>query len=182
MSNNVGNDAYASYDVLDNVPYLCISHLLDNDDLIWKLLYYKTPDAWDKPNLTLSTKRSLIYDGSDDSSKFRVFLDSGSPDAIVAEECIIRISPHSLFPETRTLGTINILFEVYSNFHINTLSNYKTRMDMISKRFIQIFNGINIMGVGRLNFDRMGSYADRMEYVGQIPIRGRWLIMSNRTS
>lgn len=182
MANDVGLDAYASYDVLDNVSYLCISHLIDNDDVVWKLLHYRTPDAWSKPNLTAEMKRSLIYKGEDDSSSFRVFLDSGSPDAIVAEECIIRISPHSLFPENRTVGTINILFEVYSNFHINTLSNYKTRMDMIMKRFIQVFNGTNIMGIGKLHFDRMGSYSDRAEYVGQIPIRGRWLIMSNKVA
>lgn len=182
MANSVGNEAYAQYDDLDSFSSLLISYLMDNDDVIWKLLKYKTPDAWNKPNLTKDEKRSLIYDGSDDSSSFRVFLDSGSPDAIVAEECIIRISPHSLFPETRTYGTVNILMEVYCNFHINTLSNYKTRMDMIAKRFIQVFNGKDIAGIGKLVFDRMGSYADRAEYVGQIPIRGRWLILSNKVS
>lgn len=182
MSNDVGSDAYAQYYDLDSFSYLCISHLLKNDEMVWKLLKYRTPDAWNLANLTTDEKRALIYDGSDDSSRFRVFLDSGSPDAIVAEECIIRISPHSLYPENRTVGTVNILFEVYANFHINTLSNYKTRMDMIMQRFIQVFNGENIGGIGRLNFDKMGSYGDRAEYVGQIPIRGRWLIMSNKIS
>lgn len=180
MANNVGGDAYAKYRDLDSYSYNCISHLLVNDDTIWKLLYYKTPDAWSKANLTDEQKRLLIYNGTDDSSNFSVFLDSGSPDVITDETCIIRISPHSIFPDTRTFGTINILFEVYANFHVNTLTNYKTRMDMIAQRFIEVFNGEIISGIGRLHFDKLGSYGDRAEYVGQNPIRGRWIVMSNK--
>lgn len=178
----ISDGSYAQYEDFDSFSYKCISYLIDNDEVVWKLLKYMSPDAWNQTNLTRDEKIELIYNGSDDSSKFKVFLDSGSPDAFTREDCLIRISPHSLFPENRTVGTINIMFEVYANFHVNTLSNYKTRTDMITKRFIQVFNGINIGGIGRLYFDRVGSYSDRSEYVGGVPMRGRWTIMSNKST
>lgn len=174
--------AYNQYNDFDEWSYRCISYLMDNDEVVWKLIKYATPDAWSKSNLTEAEKIAMIYNGTDDSSKFNVFLDSGSPDSITREDRLIRISPHSIFPDNRTVGTVNVMFEVYSNFHINTLTNYKTRTDMIAKRFIQVFNGATIGGIGLMHFDRMGSFSDRAEYVGSVPIRGRWVVMSNKSA
>lgn len=183
MANNVNSGSYAQFENFDSISYNCISYLIDNNEEIWKLLYYKTSDAWSKPNITRDQKVSLIYNGSDDSSKYNVFLDMGSPDVITREDCILRISPHSIFPENRTVGTINIIFEIYCNYHINTLSNYKTRVDMITKNILQTFNGTNVVdGVGRLFFDRLGSEANRLEWGSQTPHKGRWFIMSTKAS
>lgn len=187
MSNNIGQGSYAVYDGFDSLSYNCIKYLMDNDEVIWRLLYYKTPDAWDvtiaKPNLTQEQKGSLIYNGSDDTSKFNVFLDQGSPDVLTREDCIIRISPHSIFPDNRTVATLSMIFEVYCNYHINTLSNYKTRTDMIAKRMLQVFNGSTIEGVlGKLFFDRLGGEANRLEWGGQTPWKGRWMILSTKSN
>jgi len=181
MANSVNQGSYAQYDTYDELSYLFIQHLMANDEVIWKLLYYLDPDAWSKPNLTQAQKAALIYKGGDDASLFRVFLDSGIPDVITREDCIIRISPHSIFPENRTIGTVNIVLEVYSHYHINTLSNYKTRIDMIAKRLLQVFNGADITGFGKVYFDRMASAQDRLEAGGQLPHKGRWMIMSNKS-
>lgn len=181
MANNINAGSYATYDGYDELSYLCIKYLMDNDDVVWKLLKYLDRDAWSKPNLTESQKAELIYKGSDDASLYKVFLDSGVPDVITREDCIIRLSPHSIFPENRTIGTVNMVFEVYSHYHINTLSNYKTRIDMITKRFLQVFNGADITGFGKMYFDRMASAQDRLEAGGQLPHKGRWMIMSNKS-
>lgn len=180
-SQNINSGSYAQLENFDSVSYNCIKYLLDNDEEIWKLLYYKTPDAWEKPPISYEQKTSLIYNGDDDTSKFNVFLDQGSPDVITREDCILRISPHSVFPENRTVVTLNIIFEVYSHYHINTLTNYKTRTDMIAQRIIQLFNGKNVVdGIGKLFFDRMGSEANRLEWGSQTPHKGRWFILSTK--
>jgi len=183
MVSNINAGSYAQYEEFDNFSYNCIKYLMDNDEVVWKLLKYQTADAWDKPNLTPTEKRAMIYQGQDDTSLYKVFLDQGAPDVLTREDCIIRISPHSIFPENRVVGTISMIFEVYSNYHVNTLTNYKTRVDMITKRFIQVFNGANeIGGIGRLFFDKMGSESNRLEWGGQSPWKGRWIIMSNKSS
>ena len=180
---DVGEGSYALYAGFDLFSYNCITYLMNNDEVIWKLLFYKTPDAWNKTNLTQAQKGALIYDGSDDSSKFNVFLDQGAPDVVTREDCILRISPHSIFPDNRVVGTVNMVFETYSNYHINTLSNYRTRTDMIAKRLIQVFNGSTIDGgLGKLFFDRLGGEANRLEWAGQSPWKGRWMVFSTRSN
>lgn len=174
---------YAQYEGFDSLSYECIKYLMDNDEVIWKLLFYNTSDAWNRANLTKEQKISLIYDGSDNTANFRVFADQGQPDVETAEQCQIRISPHSIFPDNRVIGTTSLILECYSHYKINHLSNYRTRIDMITKRFIQVFNGVTINGlVGNLFFDRMGSESNRMEWGGQQPFKGRWIIMSAKSS
>lgn len=181
MANNVGQGSYAIYPEFDNFSYTCITYLMNNDEMVWKLLKYKSPDAWDKPNLTYTEKAELIYKGSDDTTRYNVFMDIGSPDVITREDCIIRIAPYSIFPDNRVIGTVSMMFEVYCNYHINTLNNYKTRVDMITQRFLTIFNGADIKGIGKLFFDRLGSESNRLEWGSQIPHKGRWIIMSTKS-
>lgn len=179
---NINSGSYAQYDFFDEYSYTLIKYLMENDEVVWKLLKYDTPDAWNKPDLTQSEKASLIYGGEDNTAAYRVFMDIGQPDVLTEEVCIIRISPYSIFPDNRVVGTTSIMFEVYSHYKTNHLSNYKTRIDMIAKRFIQVFNGATIGGLGKLFFDRVGSDSNRMENGSQLPFKGRWLIMSNKSA
>lgn len=180
MANNVGWEAYARYEFLDMVAYECYKYLMENDELIWKLIKYDTPDAWNMSDLTRSEKAALIYNGQDDLTVARAFMDLGQPDVWVKENTIIRISPAIINPENRTIGDVGIQFEVYSHWKINHLTNYKTRIDMVAKQFIKVFNGANVGGVGRLFFDKLGSFGNRSETGGQLPFKGRWIIMSNK--
>jgi hypothetical protein len=181
MSNSINEGSYAQYEDFDNYAYNCVKHLMDNDEVVWKLLKYKTPDAWNQPNLTRAQKAALIYAGQDNSADFNVFMDIGQPDVETTETCVIRLSPYSVFPDNRVYGTVSLMFEVYSHYKLNHLGNYKTRVDMITKRFIQVFNGSVVGGIGKLFFDRMGSESNRLENGGQLPFRGRWIIMSNKS-
>ena len=182
MTNSVNSGSYAQYEDFDILAYTCVKYLMDNDEVVWKLLKYETTDAWNKPDLTPAEKASLIYNGDDDTAKFRVFLDIGQPDVLTGEVCQIRISPYTILPENRVVGTMSIMFEVYSNYKINHLNNYRTRIDMIAKRFLQVFNGATIGGIGRLHFDRLATESARLENAGQLPFKGRWVIMSNKSN
>lgn len=179
----INSGSYARYEQFDEFAYNCVKYLMDNDEVVWKLLKYNDPDAWNKPNLSKTEKAALIYDGSDNTAMFRVFLDQGQPDVNTFENCQIRISQYSLFPENRVIGTNSMMFEVYAHYKTNHLSNYKTRADMIMKRFLQVFNGCDaIGGLGYLYFDRQATESARQEYGGQLPFRGKWVVMSNKSN
>lgn len=189
MANNINEGSYATFDDYDIFPYRCVKYLMDNDEVIWKLLRYNDPEAWNKPNLTMAEKAALIYKGSDNTADYRVFMSRGQPDAQTFTDCQIRIANYSIFPENRVYGTMSLVFECYCHYKISHLSNYKIRTDMIMKRFIQVFNGATIPrddggggAIGKLFFDRVGSESNRLELGGQLPFAGSWLIMSTKSS
>lgn len=174
--------SYAKYSDFNLFSYKSIAYMMDKNEEIWKLLKYLTPDAWNKPNLTKEEKAALIYEGSEDGTGFRVFLDDGLPDVQIREDCIIRISPFSLKAYNRTYGTIYIRVEIYAHWKINHLSNYTTRVDTISKEVLGLFNGATIGGIGKLHFDAAQSAAtqSRMETSGQIPFKGKVFFFGNK--
>lgn len=177
---NVGYDSYNKFYRINEFAYNCISYLMDESELVWKLLKYNSSDAWNETNLTKAEKAALIYAGQDDNTLYRVFMDIGQPDAWVSEDCLIRISPYSISPDNRTVGTFTMMLEVYSHHKINTLSNYTTRVDTIMGEFLRVFNGFDIGGIGKLFFDRFGSYNDRVMPSGQTPFKGKWLLLSTK--
>ena len=52
MTSNIGSTAYAKYGIIPTLSYNAISYLINNNELIWKLLFYNTPEAWNETNLT----------------------------------------------------------------------------------------------------------------------------------
>lgn len=174
--------SYNKYSRIDEVPYNCIEYLINNNQEIWKLLKYNSPDAWTKSNLSHSEKAEMIYTGQEDATQYHVFMDVGMPDVWTHEVSVLRASLYEIFPYNRNVGTIGILFEFYSHYKTNHLSNYKTRIDMASQQIIETMNGSNVGGIGRLHFDKMGYQNDRAYAGGQVPYKGRYILMSNKVA
>ena len=179
-SANINSGSYNLFTGYDNYPYECVKLLMATDEMIWKLLKYNSADAWNKANLTYAEKASLIYAGQDNTTDFRVFMEQGQPDVNTLENCQIRISNYSIYPENRTISTVSIMVEVYSHFKTNHLSNYKTRNDMVMQRLLSTFNGSKIENLGKLYFDRLGSESNRQEGGGQLPYKGKWAVLSTK--
>ena len=179
---DIGAGSYNTYSKFPLFGYKCIQHLLDNNELIFKLLKYTDPDAWDKANLSTAQKIDMIYQGQEDMENFNIFLDGGQSDAWTKESTVLRIYPWEIYPNNRTIGTISMVFEVFSHYKINHLSNYTTRIDTIIQQIIEEFNGFNIGDVGRLEFDnRMGSITQKMTERGQSPYKGKYVLMSTKS-
>ena len=173
---------YNKYNMIDEFSYNCIAHLIQNSEIIWKLLKYPTRDAYRESDLTQGEKAELIYRGQDDSSLYHVFMDGGSPDVLTREDCILRIVPFAIYPENKVVGTLTMSFEVYCHYKINTLSNYKTRVDTITGEILKVFNGELLGGIGRLYFDRLASQSNRLSISGQLPFKGKQILMSNKVA
>lgn len=174
--------AYNQYDDLDEFSHKCIDYLINNNEYLWKLLKYTSPDCWKDSfsNLTKVEKAKLIYSGEDDESEFRVFLDDGQPDVWVQEVATIRIYPYAIIPENRSVGLIIMAMDVYAHYKINHLSNYKARIDVMTKEVIKTFNGSIIGGIGRLFLDRSILFEGGIRQTGQIPFKGKRLLFGNK--
>jgi hypothetical protein len=186
MANEVDN-IYNKYENYPLISYNCAKFMMDNNELIWKLLKYNDKDAYKNdsahPNLTKTEKASLINNGDldPDYSRFRIFFDFGMDKAVDAQISILRISPIELIPTNHIYGRISMGFEVYTHFSLCTLSNYQSRLQLISQQIIEIFNGQEIGFLGRIHFDAKASSRCRMTTagVGEIPFKGNLIVMSN---
>jgi len=174
------------YNKFEDYPlfsYNCIKYLMQNNELVWKLLKYNDKDAWKNdashPNLTTAQKGALIYDGSVDQTSYRVFSDSGQDEAMTGQITVLRISPVELTPKNHIQGNIAMGFETYSHYQTNQLSNYQSRIDTILQQLISVFNGADISGLGRLYFDARANSKCKMIQGGEIPFRGKMVIMCN---
>lgn len=178
----IGDYAYSDFKSFNQISYNCIKYMMDNNDLIWKLLKYKTPDAWNMGNLTQEEKASLIYAGQQDSSEFNVFMDGKQPDVLVDETTLVRIMPHYATGLNRTISILHVSMEVFSHYKINHLSNYTTRIDSIAGELLALFNGANIGTLGLLGIDKMMDQSLRLFQAGQIPFGGKQLIFGTYTA
>lgn len=179
--NDITQTSYNKFSTFSEITYNCIKYMMDNNDSIWKLLYYPDPDAWNKPNLTSEQKAGLIYNGTPEETNFRIFADLGQDNAWTVQACILRISPTTATPRNHVFGSMSIGFEIYSHYRCNTMSNYKTRIDSIAEDLISVFNGADVSGIGRIYFDSRASSNCKMVTIGGIPYKGRGLILCTQS-
>lgn len=150
--------AYNTYSSMPNMGYKIIEYLMKDDEQIWKLLKYNTPDALSKPNLTQVEKGKMIYKGVGDGSEYNVFRSAFLDDAIDKEMSQLRIYVTELSPDNRSWGTVNIAFECVVHNKITVLDNYQNRLELMVYHIIQNLNGKEIDGVGKLSFDKKMSF------------------------
>lgn len=165
------------------LSYNCINYLIDNNELIWKLLYYNDVHAYksddNHPNLTKIQKGELIYDGIKKETDCRIFMDSGQDYSWSERACFLRITPLRLRSLNNIVGNVSMGFEIYCHYGINQLSNYTTRLNVITQQLIETLNGAEIGGLGRLYFDSRSSSESKMQVMGQIPYKANGLVMCN---
>ena len=160
------------------ISYGCISYLMKSNELIWKLLKDKTPEAWSIANLTVAEKRALIYNGTGDMNNFNIFMDDYNDDSINTETTILRIFPILATPENHIITYVDIGMAVYTHTNLNHLSNYETRIERIIQQLLETFNGANVDKVGRLVYSQERSRACKTTMIGRIPYKGKLIVFN----
>ena len=171
---------YNKFNLLPQISYNIASYLMDNDEFIWRLLKYTTADAWNSAlhaNLTKAEKGALIWSGEGDPIDYRMFFDVGQDQSWTTVATILRISPIEVVPNNHIYGTSCIAFEVYSHYSLSTMTNYATRNVSIIQRLIEVLNGADIEGVGRLYFNYRASSRCKVVAIGSIPYKGMSVVM-----
>jgi len=176
-------EIYNKFKDLPLLSYNCIKYMMLNNELIWRLIKYTDKDAYkldsEHPNLNSSQKGELIYNGDPNITDFRIFSDFGQDPAWTEQVTILRITPVELYPKNHIYGNVTIAMEVYSHYLINQLSNYQTRLNMITQQLLEVFNGQDVDGLGVLYFDARAYSKCRMTIGGQIPYRGNIITFCN---
>lgn len=154
--------SYNQYDGLQNFTLLIIQHLMLNNEDIWKLLKYDTQDALEKPNLTREEKAKLIYPGASggDMDDYRVFRTPYLDDLTTNQQAQLRVYLESITPDTRLYGTVDVNIEVICHVKMIELNDYQNRVESIVWQVIKTLNGADVGGIGKLFFDRSGSFYD----------------------
>ena len=173
-------DPYAKYKEMPKLAYRIIELLMQSEkaELLWKLLKYDEPDAWQKPNLTMQEKAALIYPGGEHQEDYHVFMDFTMDDSTYKETTYLRIYPLNIIPTNRTVGICSVNFEVFTHSKLNHLSNYTTRIDDIIQILLDVLNGAEISNMGCLFFDRSRSSDNEIVTIGMKPYKGKMLTMS----
>lgn len=154
--------SYNQYDGLQNFTLFIIQHLMLNNEDIWKLLKYDTQDALERPNLTREEKASLIYPGASggDMDDYRVFRTPYLDDLTTNQQAQLRVYLESVTPDTLLYGTVDVNIEVICHVKMIELNDYQNRAESIVWQVIKTLNGANVGGIGKLFFDRNGSFYD----------------------
>jgi hypothetical protein len=162
---------YNQYVGLGMMPYKIITHLLLNNEDIFKLLKYNENNALDLNNLSISEKRNLIYKGQTDSSPYKIFMQPTTDDAFPDTGSFLRVYIVDIYPTDHIKGLVTIAFEILCHNKINSLNNYSTRMHWMLQNILSTFNGANIDGIGELFFNAKAS--NRMNYAKQNLYNGK---------
>ena len=137
------------------IPFRIVMALLENDNFC-KLLYYNTPHALSQPNLTMSQKRALIWDGEDDMENYHIFLTNVQPNEEIQNKTLIKVYRYNSEPKTQVGATICYKFDILFGSKI-PLVKYNgitcNRGDVIEMEIMKSLNGEDVAGVGYLQYN-----------------------------
>jgi L-rhamnose mutarotase len=174
---DIVQDQYNKLTELPTASYNILSHLIDNNENVFKLLKYDDPDALNKSDLTKIEKGELIYRGYGNMPDFKIFLNDILDDSFLVSTSVLRIYPIAVVPVNHIVSSISMAFDVYCHAKNDTLNNYTTRIDNIIHEIVKTLNGADIKNFGRLYFDRRAG--SKIAVLGALPYRGKALIMCN---
>lgn len=152
---------YNSMNRLPQIPYNILTYLALNDEILWKLLAYNDYDALSKPDLTFSEKMSLIWK-TGPQEDFGVFFTVLVEDAIPESKCILKIYDYYIHANQLYTGTVVYAFDFLYGGQMS-LVDYNgvpvSRGDLFVNRILEVLNGAEVGGVGKLTFfDDMSRY------------------------
>lgn len=161
MSDILYNKHTAIRYITENIIY----YLIDNNEIIWKLLKYDSTDALFKSNLTRQEKIDLIYKGMDlKTDGYKVFRQPYTDDAELTDTSMIRVFLSNIIPNNKTISNVGITIEclVHSK-NVMIRSDlfdvtYENRLELLLQQVIECLNGAEVKGTGSLFFDMDGSY------------------------
>lgn len=141
------------------IPYRIIAHLAQDvkaNDL-WKLLKYNTEDALSKPNLTLEEKLSLVCKNNSDQNKYGFFLTRLVENEQTIERTIIKLYKVNTVPNNRLQAICPYSFDIVTGAK-TVVVDYNgipcSRLDVIESILSQSLNGVDVGGVGFLEYNR----------------------------
>lgn len=152
---------YNSLSALPSIPYNILTYLAQEEQILWKLLYYNSYDALSKPDLTFSEKMDLIWKEGP-QEPYSVFMTNIIDDAIPESKTILKIYNYYIHAKDLYLAPTVYAFDILYGPKMS-LVEYNgipvSRSDLFVNRILTLLNGVEVGGVGKLVFfDDMSRY------------------------
>lgn len=161
--------SFNKFSALPYIPYNIISHLAKDPkaDGLWKLLKYSGVDALSQPSLTLQEKLALVWKGQPKQNDFSIFFTRLVEDEQLEERSLIKIYKADTLPETHINAICTYAFDLLTGAK-TTVVDYEgvpcSRLDVMEMYLLQSLNGIDVSGVGLLQFNHNLSRLSRSTY------------------
>lgn len=176
--NIIAQSQYNRFVNLDSIEERIINYLIKSDSIyanrIWKILKYSDSKALLQKDLTQEEKAKLVDNDSEAQTTKRVFRYPFIEDAFIEQCSLMRIYIDSIIPVNHLSSIVNVGIDLVTHNKINNLyndsgdkieypNNYnptedevviKSRKSVFLRNVLAELNGVDIEGVGQLQFNR----------------------------
>lgn len=161
---------YNSLSRLPTIPYNILTYLATGEDqTIWKLLAYNSYDALSKPDLTFAQKMALIW-RTGKQEDFSIFFTPLVEDAITQSKSICKLYQYYIHANQLYTSTVVYAFDFLygGNMALVEYNNAPvSRGDLFTNKILEILNGAEVGGVGKLMFyDDLSRYSLEKSTIG----------------
>ena len=157
--------AFNKFTNLPSVPYLILSYLAENNEDIFKALFYQEANALSRPNLTLEQKLDMIYVDEGKEVDKHLFLKPLIGEEMIDSATQLRIYKYGISPIDSMVSVITYRFDIITGSKISLIYDNNgipvSRLDFIESQLLNTLNGIDLFGTGKFQFNRDLSTQDK---------------------
>jgi hypothetical protein len=156
---------FNKYTSLPSVPYKIISYLAQNNENIFKALYYQGSDALEQPDLTLEQKINMFYVDEGKEVEKNIFLKPLIGEEMIDSATQLRIYKYGISPTDNMTSVINYRFDIITGSKISLIYDEDgipcSRLDFIESELLNALNCLDLFGTGKFQFNRDLSTSDK---------------------
>lgn len=156
--------AFNKFTTLPSVPYKILSYLAENNERIFKALYYQGSDALDQPDLTLEQKLDMIYVDEGKEVDKHLFLKPLIGEEMVDSVTQLRLYKYGISPTDAMTSVITYRFDIITGSKVSLIYDNQipiNRLDLIETELLNTLNGVDLFGTGKFQFNRDLSTQDK---------------------
>ena len=156
--------AFNKFTTLPSVPYKILSYLAENNERIFKALYYQGSDALDQPDLTLEQKLDMIYVDEGKEIDKHLFLKPLIGEEMIDSVTQLRLYKYGISPTDAITSVITYRFDIITGSKVSLIYDDNipvSRLDFIETELLNTLNGIDLFGTGKFQFNRDLSTQDK---------------------
>ena len=156
--------AFNKFTTLPSVPYKILSYLAENNERIFKALYYQGSDALDQPDLTLEQKLDMIYVDEGKEIDKHLFLKPLIGEEMVDSVTQLRLYKYGISPTDAMTSVITYRFDIITGSKVSLIYDNQipiNRLDLIETELLNTLNGVDLFGTGKFQFNRDLSTQDK---------------------
>lgn len=155
---------FNKFTTLPSVPYKILSYLAENNERIFKALYYQGSDALDQPDLTLEQKLDMIYVDEGKEIDKHLFLKPLIGEEMIDSVTQLRLYKYGISPTDAMTSVITYRFDIITGSKVSLIYDDNipiSRLDFIETELLNALNGLDLFGTGKFQFNRDLSTQDK---------------------